>query len=64
VSHYPWSLLWRSGDPSPYVAAVIDTAQQLAHRLGWLETTGPPADLTSGRKTPTVIGPDDEPSAS
>jgi DNA-binding transcriptional LysR family regulator len=64
VSHYPWSLLWRSGDPSPYVAAVIDTARQLAHRLGWLETTGPPADLTSGRKTPTVIGPDDEPSAS
>ncbi|MEU7888012.1 LysR substrate-binding domain-containing protein [Microbispora bryophytorum] len=34
--HYPWSLLWRSGDPSPYVNAVIDTARQVARRLDWL----------------------------
>ncbi|MFI7034902.1 LysR substrate-binding domain-containing protein [Microbispora rosea] len=36
--HYPWSLLWRSGDPSPYVNAVIDTARQVARRLDWLGT--------------------------
>ncbi|MFC4536234.1 LysR family transcriptional regulator [Sphaerisporangium dianthi] len=44
VSHYPWSLLWRSGDRSPYVAAVVDTARQLARRLGWLEPAGPATD--------------------
>ncbi|MFD0735968.1 LysR family transcriptional regulator [Planotetraspora mira] len=55
VPLYPWSLLWRAGDPSPYVAAVIDTARQIAHRLHWLDTT---------RRVPGEAAPDvtcDEP---
>ncbi|MEV2271307.1 LysR family transcriptional regulator [Nonomuraea africana] len=51
VTHYPWSLLWRSGAPSAHVAAVIDSARHLAHRLGWLE----PADPAFGRSAPTAI---------
>ncbi len=41
---YPWSLLWRAGDRSPYVEAVIEAARHLARRLGWLETGGALAD--------------------
>jgi DNA-binding transcriptional LysR family regulator len=62
ASHYPWSLLWRSGDPSPYVAAVIDTAQQLAGRLGWLETARLPADPASAHGDPTAAHRGDAPS--
>ncbi|MEZ0075148.1 LysR family transcriptional regulator [Planotetraspora sp. GP83] len=44
AARYPWSLLWRSGDPSPHVAAVIESARHLAERLGWLETADLPVD--------------------
>jgi DNA-binding transcriptional LysR family regulator len=36
ITRYPWSLLWRAGDLSHHVATVIDSARQLALRLGWL----------------------------
>ncbi|MFC4591397.1 LysR family transcriptional regulator [Sphaerisporangium corydalis] len=45
VPQYPWSLLWRYGDPSAHVAAVIESARQLADRLGWLQTAEESADL-------------------
>jgi DNA-binding transcriptional LysR family regulator len=38
AAYYPWSLLWRSGDPSMHVAAVIASARELAGELGWLDT--------------------------
>ncbi|WP_147268725.1 LysR family transcriptional regulator [Sphaerisporangium album] len=56
ITHYPWSLLWRSGDPSVHVATVIDSARQLARRLGWLDTTVPPAGAPSGLPAPTAVG--------
>jgi DNA-binding transcriptional LysR family regulator len=56
VTHFPWSLLWREADSSPHLRAVIDSARQLAQRLGWLNPSGPasPADA------PTVIGQGDD----
>ena len=33
---YPWSLLWRATDHSPHVQAVINCAQAISKRLGWL----------------------------
>jgi DNA-binding transcriptional LysR family regulator len=56
VMHYPWSLLWRQGNPSPHLATVIDSARGLAHRLGWLR----PAEPTSSADAPTIIGQRDE----
>jgi hypothetical protein len=44
AAYYPWSLLWRSGDPSMHVTAVIESARLLADRLGWLVTADLPAD--------------------
>ncbi|GHE30503.1 LysR family transcriptional regulator [Streptosporangium violaceochromogenes] len=62
ATSYPWSLLWRSGDRSAHVTAVIDSARQLARRLGWLRPAVPPPDLTPGPSTSTVISGGDEPS--
>ncbi|MBG0826636.1 LysR family transcriptional regulator [Planomonospora sp. ID67723] len=61
TAHYPWSLLWRSGDRSAHVAAVIDSARRLAHRFGWLQTAFPSAGLRPGRSVPSVISDGDEP---
>lgn len=36
LSRYPWSLLWRVGDHSEHVRALIDCARMLSQRLGWL----------------------------
>ncbi|MDT7710344.1 MAG: hypothetical protein QOG20_5951 [Pseudonocardiales bacterium] len=36
-SRYPWSLLWRAGDSSEHVHAVLGCARVLSRRLGWLE---------------------------
>ncbi|MBO3752868.1 LysR family transcriptional regulator [Streptosporangiaceae bacterium NEAU-GS5] len=41
VAHYPWSLLWHDANPSPHIATVIDSARQLARRLGWLHPASP-----------------------
>ena len=35
--YYPWSLAWRSEDPSPATADLIHTARTLAQRNEWLE---------------------------
>jgi DNA-binding transcriptional LysR family regulator len=43
ASYYPWSVLWRAADDSGHVRAVVDYAQAMSKRLGWLMT----ADQTS-----------------
>ncbi|MEV0148974.1 MULTISPECIES: LysR substrate-binding domain-containing protein [unclassified Nonomuraea] len=47
VTHYRWSLLWHDANPSSHLAAVINSARQLAQRLGWLRPAepGPFADV-------------------
>lgn len=37
---YPWSLLWRRGERSPHVEAVLVCARRLSGRLGWLSPAG------------------------
>jgi DNA-binding transcriptional LysR family regulator len=39
VSRYPWSVLWRAGDPSEHVRALVACARALSQELGWLEPT-------------------------
>jgi hypothetical protein len=36
-SRYPWSVLWRAGDPSEHVSAFLRAARLLSRRHGWLE---------------------------
>jgi DNA-binding transcriptional LysR family regulator len=45
ASDYPWSVLWRAADDSAHVQAVVNCAQAMSKRLGWLTT----ADQTAGR---------------
>ncbi|MEV5749470.1 LysR substrate-binding domain-containing protein [Actinoallomurus sp. NPDC052308] len=33
---YPWSVLWRTGDKSSHVRAVVECAMKLARERGWL----------------------------
>ncbi len=35
-SRYPWSLLWRSGDSSAHVRAMVECAGELSREHGWL----------------------------
>jgi DNA-binding transcriptional LysR family regulator len=37
VSQYPWSVLWRAGDSSEHVRALVTGARALSQKLGWLE---------------------------
>jgi DNA-binding transcriptional LysR family regulator len=39
-SRYPWSVLWRAGDSSEHVRALVRCARVLSRRLGWLEPQG------------------------
>jgi len=39
-SRYPWSVLWRAGDSSEHVRALVRCARALSRRLGWLEPQG------------------------
>jgi len=39
-SRYPWSVLWRAGDSSEHVRALVRCARVLSRRLGWLEPRG------------------------
>jgi DNA-binding transcriptional LysR family regulator len=36
-SRYPWSVLWRAGDRSEHVGAVVAAARRLSRELGWLQ---------------------------
>jgi DNA-binding transcriptional LysR family regulator len=40
VSVYPWSVLWRAGDDSEPVNAIVACARRLSHKLGWLRPYG------------------------
>jgi DNA-binding transcriptional LysR family regulator len=37
VSRYPWSVLWRAGDRSEHVRALVACAVALSQALGWLD---------------------------
>ena len=38
TSLYPWSVLWRAGDQSEHVRAVVACARRLSREQGWLES--------------------------
>ncbi|MGD0605146.1 MAG: LysR substrate-binding domain-containing protein [Streptosporangiaceae bacterium] len=38
ASYYPWSVLWRAGETSVYVTAIVGCARSMSSRLGWLLT--------------------------
>jgi DNA-binding transcriptional LysR family regulator len=38
ASSYPWSILWRVGEGSDHVRAIVDCARAMSERLGWLAT--------------------------
>ncbi|MGN9845160.1 LysR substrate-binding domain-containing protein, partial [Nonomuraea sp. H19] len=61
TTHYPWSLLWHEANPSPHIAAVINSARHLAERLGWLEPAVRPTGPTPSKGAPTATTPSDEP---
>ena len=35
VPRYPWSILWRSQDPSRYAVDLVATAREMSVELGW-----------------------------
>jgi DNA-binding transcriptional LysR family regulator len=37
LSRYPWSVLWRAGDPSEHVRALVRAARTLSQQFGWLQ---------------------------
>jgi len=41
TSRYPWSLLWRAGESSEHVHALVDCARELSRRHRWLEPIAP-----------------------
>jgi DNA-binding transcriptional LysR family regulator len=47
ASHYPWSVLWRAGETSEFIRAVVSCARSLSLERGWLEPSRQRAD-TSG----------------
>jgi DNA-binding transcriptional LysR family regulator len=38
VSHYPWSILWRSRDGRDHIRAVVECARAMSRNLDWLST--------------------------
>jgi DNA-binding transcriptional LysR family regulator len=44
VPRYPWSILWRAEDPSPYAVALVSTARRLCVENGWRNA---PAEIAS-----------------
>ncbi len=38
ASYYPWSVLWRRGEVSDHVQAIVSCARSMSGRLGWLVT--------------------------
>jgi hypothetical protein len=47
ASDYPWSLRWRAADDSAHVQAVVNCAQAMSKRLGWLTTAEQTAQRVS-----------------
>ena len=47
VSRYPWSVLWRAGDPSEHVRALVACARTLSQELGWLRGAEPGDGVTA-----------------
>lgn len=45
-SRYPWSVLWRAGDHTEHVRAVVEAARTLSDELGWLR----PPSLAPGQE--------------
>lgn len=43
ASYYPWSVLWRAGNASDHVQAIVTCARTMSKRLGWLTATPQPA---------------------
>ncbi|MDQ2813532.1 MAG: LysR substrate-binding domain-containing protein [Actinomycetota bacterium] len=39
ASYYPWSVLWRAGEASDHVHAIVNCARVMSSRLGWLVST-------------------------
>ena len=39
VTHYPWSLLWRAGEETGPVQAVLRCARELSAKLGWTDVS-------------------------
>ena len=46
TSHYPWSVLWRAGDHSEHVRALVACSRALSRERGWLE----PPNEVAGRR--------------
>ena len=42
ATNYPWSLLWRAGDRSQHVKALLQSARALSRQRGWREPTRAP----------------------
>jgi DNA-binding transcriptional LysR family regulator len=40
ASSYPWSVLWRAGETSSHVRAIVSCARAMSHQLSWLATVG------------------------
>jgi hypothetical protein len=43
ASFYPWSVLWRAGNDSEHVKAIVTCAKAMSQRLGWLTAAAQPA---------------------
>ncbi|MGP4103166.1 LysR family transcriptional regulator [Nonomuraea sp. KM90] len=61
TTHYPWSLLWHDANASPHIATVVNSARQLAGRLGWLEPAAPPTEPAPSEKAPPAASHSEEP---
>ncbi|HEU4349899.1 MAG TPA: LysR substrate-binding domain-containing protein [Actinoplanes sp.] len=44
VPRYPWSVMWRAGNPSPYAVSLVSTARRLSVENGWRTA---PAEIAS-----------------
>jgi DNA-binding transcriptional LysR family regulator len=42
ASYYPWSVLWRAGDDSDHVRAIVACARTMSEKLRWLVPTDQP----------------------
>jgi hypothetical protein len=50
ASYYPWSVLWRAADDSGRVRAVVNCAEAMSRRLGWLGAGRPEGAIARGQQ--------------